>query len=152
MAKSPEHILSKSGVLASFSVSKKISEEEVHAMMENAQSRGKSEDEILDLVKTRIMMEIMDATRKGTLPGIILENSQRKLIPIQSVTALNRMVEVLSQKMKQKKFDKLSLCYFINYLVGSLGLVEEDFEEFHRRMRKARSEDGEDDDDDAEFA
>lgn len=119
-------------------------------MMAAAQNRGKSDDEVLDLVKTRIMMEIMDATRKGTLPGIILENSQKKIIPVQSVTALNRMVEVLSQKMKQKRFDKMSLCYFINYLVGSLGLTEEDFEEFHRKMRDARNDS--DDDDDAEFA
>lgn len=141
MAQQPLHILTRAGILASFSVSQKVTEEEVDAIMKEAQNRGKTEDEAIDLVKTKIMKEIIDATRKGTLPGIIIENTKNQLLPVKSLESLNRMVEVLSQKMKQKKFDKLSLCYFINYLVGSLGLKEEDFEDFHRRLRDLRGDD-----------
>jgi hypothetical protein len=148
MEQQPSHILTKEGILASFSVSKKITEKEINAMMTGAQNKSKDEDEILELLKAKIMKEIIDATQKGTLPGIILENVENQLLPIKSIESLNRMVQVISQKMKQKKFDKLSLCYFINYLVGSLGLVEEDFEEFHRRIQDARGDDDDDDDDD----
>jgi hypothetical protein len=147
MNRDPIHILTKAGVLASFNVSKKITEEEINAMMKEAQNQGKNEEEILNLVKTKIMREIIDATMKGTLPGIIVENAKNQLLPVKSLESLNRMVEVLSAKMKQKKFDKLSLCYFINYLVGSLGLKEEDFDEFHRRIREVRGDDDDDDDD-----
>lgn len=135
------HILTAAGILASFSVSKKITQEEVDVMMKDSKGKGKSQDEVISLVKTKIMKEIIDATQKGTLPGVILEKPKNLIIPIQSIETLNRMVLVLAQKMKGKKFDKLSLCYFINYLVASLGLTEEDFEEFHRRLREARGED-----------
>jgi len=150
MAEQPLHILTQSGILASFSVSKKITEKEIDAMMEVAKTSGKNEEEVMALITHKVMKEIIDATNKGDLPGIILENVRKPLLPIQSIESLNRMVEVLSQKMKQKKFDKRSLCYFINYLVGSLGLSEEDFEEFHRRMREARGLEGDYDPEDDE--
>lgn len=140
------HLLTKSGVLASFSISKKITEQEVDTLMKTAKKNGKNETEILDLVKTKIMREIIEATQKGTLPGIVIESAKHPIIPIQSIEALNHMVLVLSQKMKSKKIDKLSLCYFVNYLVGSLGLTEEDFETFHRRIREAQDKDDDDDD------
>lgn len=140
------HMLTKMGVLASFSVSKKISEQEVGEMMKSAQTKSKDEKEVLTMVKAKIMKEIIDATKKGTLPGILIEKADKSTLPVQFIDSLNRMVLVLSQKLKSKKIDKLSLCYFINYLVGSLGLTEEDFEEFHRRLREARN--GDDDDDD----
>jgi hypothetical protein len=145
MADQPMHMLTTMGVLASFSVSKKISEQEVGEMMKSAQTKSKDEQEVLTMVKAKIMKEIIDATKKGTLPGILIEKADRGVLPVQFIDSLNRMVLVLSQKLKGKKIDKLSLCYFINYLVGSLGLTEEDFEEFHRRLREARN--GDDDED-----
>jgi hypothetical protein len=143
----PMHILTKAGVLASFSISKKITEQEIDAMMALAKRKGKSEDDVVNMVKNKIMKEIVDATQKGTLPGILLDNIKPPLISIQSIESLNRMVMVLSQKLKEKKFDKLSLCYFINYLVGSLQLTEEDFEDFHRRLRDAKERNGDEEDD-----
>jgi hypothetical protein len=145
--KQPLHILTKMGILATFSISKKITEAEVDGMMKTAKKNAKNEGEILELVKSKIMREIIDATHQGTLPGIILEKSPNNLPQINSIDALNHMVVVLSQKLKAKQIDKLSLCYFINYLIGSLGLVEADFEEFHRRIREARGEDDDGDDD-----
>jgi len=147
MGEQPLHILTKEGILASFSVSKQITEEEINGMMKDAKNKTKDEDEILELLKTNIMKEIVEATQTGVLPGIILENVKNQLLPVKSLESLNRMVEVLSTKMKQKKFDKLSLCYFINYLVGSLNLKEEDFEEFHRRIKEVRGDDDDEDDD-----
>ncbi len=147
MNEQPIHILAKAGILASFSISKKITQDEIDSMMKDAKVKGKSEDEVISFVKTKIMKEIIDATQKGTLPGIILEKSKNFIIPVQAIESLNRMVLVLVQKMKAKKFDKLSLCYFINYLVASLGLTEEDFEEFHRRIKEVRGDNDDDDDD-----
>lgn len=144
MSEQPLHILTKMGVLSSFSISQKITEHQITEMLKTAESKTQNEDEVMELVKTKIMKEIMDASQDGTLPGIILE-SERAVLPVQFLDSLNRMVFILAQKLKSKKIDKMSLCYFINFLVGSLGLQEEDFEEFHRRMRDAR---GDDDDDD----
>jgi len=141
----PNHILAKSGILASFSISKKVTEQEIDSMLQSAKNKGKNEAEVAEIVKAKIMKEIIDATQKGTLPGIIIENFKNPVIPIQSIESLNRMVMVVSQKMKDKKFDKMSLCYFVNYLVGSLGLTEEDFEEFHRRIKESQDENEDDD-------
>lgn len=134
------HLLTETGVLSSFSISKKISEEEVNEMFKAAKSKSKNEKEILEIVKAKIMKEIIDASKKGILPGIVLD-PRSEVLPIKDIEALNRMVIVITQKLKNKKIDKISLCYFINYLVGSLGLTEEDFEEFHRRIRESRGND-----------
>ena len=65
---------------------------------------------------------------------------------IKNIESLNRLVVMLAHKLKDKKFDKLSLCYFINFLVGSLGLNEEDFEEFHRQVRDLHGDDDDEED------
>ena len=146
MDEQPMHILTRAGILAFFSISKKITEDDIDAILKDAKVKGKSKDEVLTLVKTKIMHEIIKATQNGTLPGIILDKSKPQSIPLQNVEALNHMVLVLSQKMKSKKFDKFSLCYFINYLIASLGLKEEDFEEFHRWIQEAQGDDDDDED------
>lgn len=139
----PVHLLNQMGVLSSFSISKKITEEEINLMMKRAKVKSKNENEILELIKRKIMKEIIDATKKGTVPGVILEKSENYIVPLKIIEPLNNMVDVLSRKLKAKKLDQLSLCYFINYLVGSLGLTEEDFEEFHRRLKESQDDDDE---------
>ena len=147
MDNQPLHILAKMGVLKTFSISKKITEAEVENMMQLAKNKSKDQQEALEIVKAKIMKEIIEATKKGTLPGIILEkSSQHPIIPIKAIDTLNHLVVILTQKLKGKKYDKLSLCYFINYLVGALELKEEDFEDFHRRLREASEKDDSDDD------
>jgi hypothetical protein len=128
------------GVLSSFSIAKKISEEEVNQMIKSAKTKTKNQGDAMDIVKAKIMKEIIDASKKGTMPGIVLDRNN-EMIPIQHIEDLNRMVIVLTQKFKGKKIDTTSLCYFINYLVGSLGLTPEDFEEFHRRLRDVQGDD-----------
>lgn len=109
-------------------------------MAKSLGKKSKNKDEVVALIKEKIMADIIDASRKGNLPGILLEEMNPP-IPVQNVETLNNMVGLLSSKLKNKKVDKLSLCYFINYLVESLGLTEEDFEEFHRRVSEAQEND-----------
>ena len=135
------------GVLTSFSLSKKITEKELTDMMHHEKNKGKSEEEIVSLLGDKIMGEIVDAVRKGQIPGIIVEKGVKPIIPIKTIEELNRLVHVLATKLKGNKYDKLSLCYFINYLVHAMGLTEEDFEEFHRRMKEAHGNPNDDDDD-----
>lgn len=134
------HLLTKMGVLSSFSISTKLTEEEINAMTRAMGRKTKNEDEIVTMVKEKIMNDIIEASQKGKLPGILLEEFKPP-IPIKNIETLNHMVGLLSSKLKAKKIDKLSLCYFINYLVGSLELTEEDFENFHRRVSEAQEND-----------
>jgi len=41
----------------------------------------------------------------------------------------------------------MSLCYFVNYLVGSFDLNEEDFEEFNKKVNEAQGEEDDEEDD-----
>lgn len=148
MNETPMHILTQMGILTSFSLSKKITEKELADMMHQEKNKGKSEEEIVSIMGDKIMGEIMDAVRKGQIPGVIINQGNKPIISVKNVEELNRLVMVLAGKLKGKKYDKLSLCYFINYLVHAMGLSEEDFEEFHRRMKEANGDDDDDDDDD----
>ena len=143
MEEQPMHILTTAGVLTAFSISKKITAQDIECITKLAKTKGKTEDEIIIMIRDQIIREIVDATKKGTLPGIIIEKSETAALPVKSIAALNRMVLVLTQKLKEKKINKFSLCYFINYLVGSLGLTEEDFEDFHRRIKGSQESDEE---------
>lgn len=147
MDEGANHILNKYGILKSFSISKKFTEEELNFMAKKLK-RGKSEEELVEMLKAKIVEEIMEASEKGTLPGMILNQKRIAPIPIQGIETLNKMVEIISHKIRSKNLDKMSLCYFINFLVGSLGLSEEDFEEFHRKVSEAQGEDPDDDDED----
>ncbi len=146
--KKATHLLTTEGILASFSISKKITEKEINAFAKKAMTKGKSDDEIVNMVKEKIMHEIIEASQKGLLPCMVLGDAPAEIIPENTVIVLNRMVELLSKKIKGKKYSKLELCYFINYLVGSLGLTEEDFDNFHRRI--SDSDESEDDEDSPE--
>lgn len=136
----PTHILTKMGVLSSFSISKKLTEKEFAKLTKQFYSHANTEQEVLTAIKNKIMKEIIDATRNGSLPGILMEENITSVVPAHLITPLNNMVLLLSKKLKSKKINKLSLCYFISALVNNLGLVEEDFEEFYRRFRESQDE------------
>ena len=146
MKQTPIHLLTKYGILTNFSMAKKITEEDINAMKKAEKSKGMKDEEVMEKVKNKLMQELIEAAQKGTLPGSIVDNTVPKtVIPIKNIESLNRLVVMLATKLKDKKYDKLSLCYFINFLVGSLGLGEEDFEEFHRQLRDLHGDDDEDD-------
>ena len=143
------HLLTKYGILTNFSMAQKLTEEDISAMVKTEKSKGKSDEDVMERIKKKLLQEIIEATEKGTLPGILIDDAIPKtVIPIKNIESLNRLVVMLAHKLKDKKFDKLSLCYFINFLVGSLCLNEEDFEEFHRQVRDLRGDDDDDNDDD----
>ena len=57
---------------------------------------------------------------------------------------MNRLIMIVGHKLAEKKYDKMSLCYFINSLVNLLGLTESDFEKFHRQNSGETDDDDED--------
>ena len=147
MKQLPMHLLTKYGILTNFSMAQKLTEEDINAMIKVEKSKGKTDEDVMEQIKKRLIQELIEATQKGTLPGIIIDDAVPKsVIPIKNIESLNRLVVMLAHKLKDKKFDKLSLCYFINFLVGSLGLNEEDFEEFHRQVRDLHGDDDDEED------
>lgn len=152
----PIHILNQMGVIASFSVAKKVSEEDIQKFFVKGKKSGKTEAEIEKMIKNKILGEIQDAIMKQQIPGLLSpqdlarEMGMSKKI-VDNMPELNRLIMVIAHKLSEKKYDKMSLCYLINSLVNLLGLQESDFEKFHRQNSKDNDDGDNDDDGDDEF-
>lgn len=145
----PVHILTKLGILKSFSIAKKITEEEIIKFFNRYKKIGKTEEEIGELLKTKIFEEIRYAIETKKIPGVILpDNSPLTKKILVNLTELNKLMYLTKSALLKKKYDKMSLCYFINSLVNLLGLTEKDFESFHKKM--SNEEDTDDDDEPTE--
>ena len=104
MKDQPMHILTQEGILSSFSISQKLTEKEVNVLLSKAKRKCKNKENPLDIVQNNVLEEIVNATKNGTLPGIIVdEKEEEPLLPIKSIDFLNHMVMVISQKFKNKK-------------------------------------------------
>ena len=134
----PTHILTQMGVLTSFSVAKKITEEDVEAFFKKYRKSGKTEEEIGIILREKIFEEIRIAMESKSIPGLLnpltILNSKMGDMQHKNIVEINRLMSIVSQKLIEKKYDKFSLCYFINALVNSLGLTEKDFTSFHRKI------------------
>ena len=149
----PVHILNQMGVITSFSVAKKVPENDIHKFFSRGKKSGKSTEELNDIIKKKVLGEIESAVVNHQIPGLLTPEELAKEMGVQpnvinNISELNRLIMIVSHKLAEKKYDKMSLCYFINSLVNMLGLTESDFEKFHRQ----NGGDGDDDDDTFEEA
>ena len=146
----PVHILNQMGVITSFSVAKKVSEDDIHRFFSKGKKSGKSTEELNKILRERVLEEIEEAVTHRRIPGLLSPEELAKEMGVQqnvinNMPELNRLIMIVGHKLAEKKYDKMSLCYFINSLVNLLGLTESDFEKFHRQ--NSRDEDDGDDDD-----
>ena len=158
MKKQPIHILNQMGVIPSFSVAKKITDEEIQKFFKKWEKMGKSEKELEGMLKEKILGEIHEALSQEKIPGLLRPidiANELNIDPniIRNMPELNRLIMVIAHKLTEKNYDKMSLCYFIGKLVDFLGLQEADFERFHRRNNQSKKkeeeeDDGDDDDED----
>ena len=146
----PVHILNQMGVITSFSIAKKINGDDITKFFSNGKKAGKSVEEMNKLLKERVINEIDDAVTNLKIPGLMTTEELAKQAGVQqhiinNMPELNRLIMIIGNKLIEKKYDRMSVCYFINSLVNFLGLTDQDFEKFHRQNRIA-----DDDDDDNE--
>lgn len=153
----PIHILNQMGILTTFSVAKKITEGDIKKYYVKQKKTGKTEKQISDMLREKILDDIHSAIDNNEIPGLISSQEIAKQLGmdpsvVDRVPELNRLVMIVANKLSDKKYDKMSLCYFINSLVNMLGLTEKDFEKFHRSRREDAEEDrfNDDEEDDSE--
>lgn len=147
----PVHILNQMGVITSFSVAKKVSEDDIHKFFSKGKKSGKSTEELNNILRDKVLGEIEDAVTNRKIPGLLTPEELAKEMGVQphiinNMPELNRLIMIVGHKLAEKKYDKMSLCYFINSLVNLLGLTESDFEKFHRQNSNDEDDDGDDDD------
>ena len=144
----PVHILNQMGVITSISIAKKVSEDDIHKFFSRGKKSGKSTEELNNILRDKVLGEIEDAVMHQKIPGLLSPEELAKEMGVQqkvinNMPEMNRLIMIVGHKLAEKKYDKMSLCYFINSLVNLLGLTEQDFEKFHRR--NSNDEDDEDD-------
>jgi len=139
--------------MTSFSVAKKISEEDINKYFSKQKRNKKTEQEIGEMLQDKIICEIHKAIENQEIPGLVTPQEFAESLGIDKkviakIPELNRLIMIIASKMAEKKYDKMSLCFFINSLVNMLGLTEQDFTKFHRQNNE---HDDEDEDEDDEF-
>jgi hypothetical protein len=154
------HILNQMGVLTSFNVAKRITEKEINKYCAKHRKSGKSERQIKEMLKEKILSDISHALQSNEIPGLISddkipENFKIDKEVLQRMPELNRLIMIIATKISEKQYDTMSLCYFINSLVNVLGLSEDDFTKFHRQNgpvdEETDNEENDDEDDNNEF-
>ena len=108
------------------------------------------------MLKDKIISDIQEAIDNNEIPGLISSQELAESMGIDKITIskmpeINKLVVIISQKISEKNYNKMSMCYFINSLVNVLGLTETDFNKFHQQNKTDDENDDTDEDDNDEF-
>lgn len=153
----PIHILNQLGVLTSFSVAKKITEEDINKYFSKHRKKGRSNSQIGQMLRDKIVSDIQNAIKQNKIPGLVSQQEMAESMGIDKtvitkIPEINKLILILSQKLAEKKYNKMTLCYFINSLVNVMNLTEDDFTKFHQQSKNNDdNDDYEDETGDDEF-
>ena len=142
MAQSINHILSKEGILTTFSIAKRISVKDVQTLQRKIKGKKDTEKNFKKLLRDKVMKETQKALIEKKIPGImtpdgmsfISEEEKKKMME------LTYLASVIAKKLGEKNIDKYHSCYIINAIINMIGLTESDFDEFHRKFSKNRDD------------
>jgi len=146
----PTHILTKLGILSSFSVARRLSEKDIQKYFIKYAKKGKSTEEIHKMFIQKIENDILSAMENGTVPGILNRNGLNITSMSDKVPIINKLIIFIAHKIMGMNYDKLTMCYIINTLVNLLNLTDEDFEAFHKKHNEDDDDDDDDDDESSE--
>ena len=136
MMQSSNHILSKEGILTTFSISKRIPKKDALRIQKNFKLNKTVGIKLQKLLQKTIIEETHKAFIDKKIPGLIV--SEQK-IPDQEkklMMELTYFASIIAKKMNEKKIDEFYSCYVINAIVNILGLDEKAFDDFHKKFSK----------------
>ncbi len=136
----PIHLLSSLGVLASFSIAKRISKEEIDKANNQIKKIYKEKDpeKIKALLKDILISNTKKYLTNEIPPGLIFPKKDPKKEKLDKYyMELSAISQALSNKFREQKLTKQQICFIINALVNILGINQDDFEEFHKNFQKS---------------
>jgi hypothetical protein len=145
------HLLSSLGVLASFSIAKKLNKNEVDKLANKIKKNNKKENpkEFQKLVAKALIDDTQKYVQKQTPPGLIIPKIHPKKELLDKLyLELTSISQALTNTFKKQKIDKHQMCFIINALIHMNGLIESDFEEFQKKFQKYKDNDFDNDEDD----
>lgn len=134
------HILSQMGVLKTFSVAKKVSEEDMKIMASGFLKSGGKRKDLTDYLKNEIVKKTQEDFMKNQVPGLILNEQALESIAHSKMIELTQFSAIVAEKIMEKRLDKFYSCFIVNALMNMLGITDDDFEEFYKKFSKLRGE------------
>lgn len=149
------HVLNQDGVIVSFSISKKVTQDEIDKFIIKHKKKGKTNKEIQSLLQDKILNEIQTAIVKKEIPGLLSLNEVSKQMGldkniVKNLPELNNILNIVFNQLNDNNYDKMSLCYFINGLVNMLSLSEKDFQKYHKENKTETTSSQSNEDEDQE--
>lgn len=132
------HILSKEGILTSFSIAKKVTVKDIKKLRDTLKNSKMDAKKLQDALRKAVIKGAKETVDAQKIPGLLLdgifaENEEKKRI-----MELTYFASIIAKKLAEKKVGKYHSCYIINAIVNMLGLTEEDFDDFHKKFSKFR--------------
>lgn len=139
------HLIAKHGVLASFSIARKVSKSDIKKFGDKIKKHCKNKGDFNDLLQKEILKTTKYSMNHDLIPGLILPKSQQKtdtnetkntkltFKDDQELMKLNYVSSIIAKKFIDNKFSKDEICYLILSLLSALGLNDQDFKTFHKK-------------------
>lgn len=147
--KSFSHILQKTGVLKTFTVSKIVKKQDIDELKALIKSVASDDKEYKKMLGEEMDKISNMHNESNPIPGIIYptpENERKKL--------LIAITTKFCKGIKTQKFSKRDLAFLISAIINDLGLTQEDFinlkEELENQLDEDDDDDDENDEDDAD--
>jgi hypothetical protein len=160
------HLLSKHGIMSSFSIAKKLSDAKIKKIAEQSKLDEGSK-EFHDHLKKQILRDTQLALYNNKIPGLISNEKVKKPTVVKKSENTNATAKkqssldekkkarlalfatLIVQKILEQKSTTEEKCFLIVQIVNGLGLKDSDFKNFHTKSDPDDDDmDDEDDDDD----
>jgi hypothetical protein len=152
-----DHILAKYGVMANFSIAKKVTKERIQKMSEKLNTTDESSVEFQDALKQEILKETQLAIFNNTIPGLITNskkkaspNHKKLLITEKEKRQVTLLAAIVVKTILEKDLSKDETCLLLIQLVNALGLKDIDFKKFSEMYNPPPDDDLDDYDEDEE--
>jgi len=132
------HILSKEGILTSFSIAKKVTVKDVKKLRDGLKNSKMDAKKLQEALRNAVIKGARESVDTQKIPGLLLDGIFAESEEKKRIMELTYFASIIAKKLSEKRVGKYHSCFIINAIVNMLGLTEEDFDEFHRRFSKFR--------------
>jgi hypothetical protein len=133
-----EHLISKHGVLVSFSIAKKVSKTDIKKLNDRLKKDCKDPKQFNKMLNDEISKFTQQSLKQEEIPGIIINSNNKDktntfITDETKLLKLNHVSSTIAKKLIDANYTKDEICYVILSMLSSLGLSDEDFRNFHKK-------------------
>lgn len=160
-----EHLLSKHGVLISFSIAKKIDDNKIKELTDKIKGSAKNKIDFNNKLRLEIEEETTRSILNGNIPGLIVggiipkdaDKSKQLIYSVNKtkLAELHTIASTFNKSVLNSKLTKNDICFIIYTILNFLEITDVDFKRFHDILMNGGDpnvgNDNEDEDDDRPY-